>query len=173
MNQDVSGNIPPKGKVKTDIREAAARKLAISPMSSAELEKYLLKKNFDNDDVCELISEYIDNGYLNDSRYCLDYFRYAYGKRKAKMRIFAELRKKGIDRALIEKAHEEYMNDYPVDELEMAREEAAKILRISVVNREDRVSEKIKGRVARKLNAYGYPSHLIYEILDEIDSIEF
>jgi hypothetical protein len=46
--------------------------------------------------------------------------------------------------------------------------EVEKILRLQDLSVDDPVPEKIRGRIGRKLDSYGYPSAIIYEILGEL-----
>ncbi|TDP54565.1 regulatory protein RecX [Aminicella lysinilytica] len=153
-----------------NIEDTAARKLTERSMSVVELTNYLAKKGFPQEDVSRVIAMLKEDGYLNDSRFCREYFEYAFGRNKGKRRAFAELRKKGVDADVMENAFDDYEAEDDVDfsEERMARAEAAKILRMADLTWDDPVSEKIRGRIARKLDSYGYSSTVIYEILGEL-----
>ena len=149
-----------------DVRDAAARRLAGGSRTCRELKDYLLKKEFKETEIDQLIKEYVDYGYLNDERYCHEYFRYAFGKGKSKSRVFYELRTKGISQNLIDIAYEEYEGD--TDERGRAMEAAMKILRSADIHDGDIVPEKILGRIGRNLSSKGYSSDIIYSIIGDL-----
>lgn len=150
--------------------ETAAAKLAVRSMTVEELRQYLLAKSYPEGEVEEVLRRFREDGYLDDARYCRMYFEYAHTRHKARKRIFAELRQKGVDSQVMEFAYEDYLaeEETEVSEGEMARQEAQKILRMAGLTMEDEIPEKIRGRVARKLHSYGYGNGLIYEILGEM-----
>lgn len=148
------------------ISDVAARRLSGGSRTTKELREYLIGKGFKEEETDELIKEFTDYGYLDDERYCHEYFRYAFGKGKAKSRVFYELRTKGISQNLIDIAYEDYEGD--TDERKRAMEEAMKILRNSSICDGERVPEKILGRIGRNLSGKGYSSDIIYSIIGEI-----
>jgi regulatory protein len=152
------------------VMEAAAAKLAARNMTVEELRRHLLAKGYLEGEVEEVLRQFREDGYLDDARYCKMFFEYAHARHKARNRIFAELRQKGVDSQVMEFAYEDYLAEEGVEvsETEMARQEAEKILRAAGLTMEDEIPEKIRGRVARKLHSYGYGSGLIYEILGEM-----
>lgn len=149
-----------------DVRDAAARRLAGGSRTCKELKDYLLKKEFKEAEIDELIKDYIDYGYLDDERYCHEYFRYAFGKGKSKSRAFYDLRTKGISQSLIDIAYEEYEGD--TDERGRAMEAAMKILSNAGIEDGDTVPEKILGRIGRNLSSKGYSSDIIYSIIGDL-----
>ena len=149
-----------------DVRDAAARRLAGGSRTCKELKDYLLKKEFNEKEIDELIKDYIDYGYLDDERYCHEYFRYAFGKGKSKSRAFYELRTKGISQNLIDIAYDEFEGD--TDERGRAMETAMKILSSAGISDGDPVPEKILGRIGRNLNSKGYSSDIIYGIIGDM-----
>lgn len=153
----------------TNISDAAARKLSYRSMSVAELRDFLLKKGYEAAEVEEVLRRFREDGYLDDQRFCREYFRYAFQKNKAKSRVFAELLQKGISEEDMQFAYEDYLEEEgDVDESARARAEAAKVLRAAGIPEGEPVPEKVCGRIARRLSGYGYASHVIYEILGEL-----
>lgn len=149
-----------------NIHDIAARRLSTGSRTCKELKDYLLKKDFTQEEIDKLILEFIDYGYLNDERYCHEYFSYAFGKGKSKSRAFYELRTKGIEQSVIDIAYEEYEGD--TDERKRAMEECRKILKKCDVEDGDKIPEKVLGRIARNLNSKGYSADIIYSIIGEI-----
>ena len=149
--------------------EAAGAKLAARSMTVEELRRYLLDKAYSPAETEETLAQLLEDGYLDDARYCREYFIYARQRNKAKARIFVELRKKGVEPAVMIDAYQTFLEEEEIPhEEETARREAEKVLLAAGLTWEDPVPEKIRGRVARRLQSYGYGSSLIYDILEEM-----
>lgn len=148
--------------------EAAVRKLADRMMTVAEMKSFLSGKGYEDEEIRQTILQLREDGYLDDRKYCAEYFVVAFRRNKGKYRVFAELRRKGVDEEIIAAAYEDYADEQPVDETSMAREEAEKVLRLAELTPEDPVPDKIRGRIARRLNSLGYGSGIIYAILEEL-----
>ncbi|WP_419022938.1 regulatory protein RecX [Emergencia sp.] len=149
-----------------NINDAALRYLSSRSRTVFEMKKQLGQKGFTDEEIGALIADFRECGYLDDLRYCQEYFHYAFGKGKGKRLVFNELREKGIDQADIDIAFEEY--DLEMDEVSRAREEAAKVLRMAEIEDGQPVPEKIIGRIARKLQSKGYSSDTIYNIIGDM-----
>ena len=115
-----------------NIYDSALRRLSAQPRTEFELRKYLNDKGFMNSEIDDVISEFLSCGYLDDAAFCADYFRYAFGKGWGRKRIVSELKKKGVDAEVIQNAFADYEEENPVDERTIARQEAEKILRITL-----------------------------------------
>lgn len=148
--------------------EAAVRKLADRMMTVAEMKSFLSGKGYEDEEIRQTILQLREDGYLDDRKYCAEYFVVAFRRNKGKYRVFAELRRKGVDEEIIAAAYEDYAEEQPVDETSMAREEAEKVLRLADLTPEDPVPDKIRGRIARRLSSLGYGSGIIYAILEEL-----
>ena len=149
-----------------NINDAALRYLSSRSRTVFEMKRQLGQKGFEEKEIDDLIAEFRDCGYLNDLRYCQEYFQYAFGKGKGKRLVFNELREKGVDQAVIDIAFEEF--DLDVDEVSRAREEAAKVLRIAEIEVGQPIPEKILARIARKLQSKGYNSDTIYSVIGDM-----
>lgn len=127
-----------------NINEAALRHLANRSRTEGEMIKHLKSKGFDDEEIKETVEELKTFRYIDDSRYCEEYFRYAFGKGKGKRKVFAELREKGVNSQAIEIAFEDYEAEEGTDERARAMEEAEKVLRLADIDREagDEISEK-------------------------------
>lgn len=79
--------------------------LAIRPRSEAEIERYLVRKNFDRDTIAETVASLRQSGYLDDADYAARFIA-ARLSRKAvgKNLLTSELLKRGVDRNVIRKA---------------------------------------------------------------------
>lgn len=153
------------------INDAALRRLSSRSRTVKEMESYLAEKGYEEEEIRGVIADFCACGYLNDERYCREYFRYAFGRGKGKRKVFAELRQKGVGAEVIETAFEDFSFEEEAfcDEKSRAREEAERVLRLAEIGEDEAVPEKIKARVARKLQSKGYGCDTIYSILGELN----
>ncbi|MGN0708701.1 MAG: regulatory protein RecX [Anaerovoracaceae bacterium] len=159
-------------KKKPDIMECADRKLSRRSMTAWELSRFLTEKDYPKDEIKELVEKYKALGYLDDRRFCMEYFDRAFARNKSIRRAYAELEEKGVDRNDIDIAFGDYEEIYhPVDDRKMAEAETVRVLRTAGLDPGEPVPDRIKGRAARKLYSYGYRESMIYDILDEIDML--
>ena len=149
-----------------NISDAAARRLSSGNRTCRELKDYLLKKNFDEEKINAVIAEFKDYGYLDDRRYCSEYFDYAFSRGKSKNRAFYELRTKGVAQNDIDVAYDEYEGDK--SERKRAMGECLKILGNEGIEDGDPVPEKLLGRIGRNLKNKGYSIDIIYSIIGEM-----
>jgi regulatory protein len=159
-------------KKKPDIMECADRKLSRKSMTAWELSRFLTEKDYPKDEIKELVEKYKALGYLDDRRFCMEYFDRAFARNKSIRRAYAELEEKGVDRNDIDIAFGDYEEIYHhVDDRKMAEAETVRVLRTAGLDPGEPVPDRIKGRAARKLYSYGYRESMIYDILDEIDML--
>lgn len=152
------------------INDVALRHLSGRSRTVREMKQHLEDKGFPEEEISVLIEEFCAYGYLDDEQYCRAYFRYAFGKGKGCKKVFAELGEKGVDSQLIRCVYEDFSQEEEdlCDEKARARAEAQKVLRLADISAEEVVPEKIRGRIARKLQRKGYGSQTIYTILGEL-----
>ncbi len=149
------------------IEDAALRYLSSRSRTIYEMTKHLQGKGFSQTEIEELTETFRQYGYLDDQRYCREYFRYAFGKGKGKRKVFCELREKGVGSDLAEIAFEDYLAEEGenFDEGARAKEEAVKVLRQLSLTEEDEIPQKVLARIGRKLQSKGYSSDVIYGVL--------
>lgn len=106
------------------IREQAFRFLARRLHSAGELRMKLLKKQYDEILIQEIIADFRDKEYLDDYKFAVEYAaerseKKKYGERK----IRAELMQRGVDRQIIDKALAAGLSENAAEEnaLELAR----------------------------------------------------
>ena len=159
--------------IRKDIYEAADAKLSRKSMTVYELRAFLKDKGYEKAEIDALVDRYTELGYLDDKRYCGEYFDYAFKKNRSVRRTFSDLEEKGVAPDTIRDAFDEYedINDKAVDERAMAEREAVRVLRAGGVFPDMAVPEKMKGRVGRKLYSFGYRESLVYDIIDDLDRI--
>ena len=159
-----------------DINECAARKLSRKEMSAKELRDYLLKREYDTEEVDRVISTMLEFRYLNDARFATEFLIYDLGRGRSLKKAIYDLKQKGVSDADIEAGYNEYLDEFgEPDEHLKAYEEAKKVLiaaDLTPGHIPDDMREKINGRIARRLFSRGFSQSLIYDILREIHKSE-
>ena len=157
---------------KPNIYTAAARKLSRKPLSVVELRTYLLDKDYGEEEIHKVIKEYLDVGYLNDTFYASQFWKYGEGKGWADSRIKRELAKRGVDQKDIDDGYALWMEEQEEalkgDEgraLEIAR----KMTRDAVLDDYGHLDKTLKNRIGRRLYGYGYSSTMIFGTIDKIE----
>ena len=140
-----------------DIRDTAAKYLANRMRTCGEMADYLKKKDFQEEEIREVIEEFKSFRYLDDEEYCRQYINYACDKGKGPMRIRQELAEKGVNREMISFALEDYYDRSL--ETERALKQAQKTIAGKPVD------EKMKGRVGRRLVSLGYSTDVVYKVI--------
>ncbi len=160
-----------KGAGMKTCEEAALRKLAVRSLSVQELRCFLRRKGYGTDETEKAIEECISYGYLDDRSFAREYFLCALRKNKGEHLISSELGQKGIDSDVLSEVYEELKEkgEIELDEFARAKAEAEKVLRIAEIPDGNAVPAKIKARIARRLERYGYPASIIYSVLEDLD----
>ncbi len=140
-----------------DIRDAAAKYLASRARSTGEMKTYLRKKGYNDDEISDVIADFLDYGYLDDEDYCRQYIKYAFSKGKGPLRVKQELAEKGIDREVAAFALEDY--EAIESDLERALAQARKTAGDKTID------EKMKGRIGRRLVSLGYSTDIAYKVI--------
>lgn len=149
-----------------NIKEEAVKYLSSRPRTCKEMEKRLLSKGFEKDEITETVEELKELGYLNDREYAVMYLNYGFTKNKGIKLIKYELFEKGVSGEDIDNAisdyEEEYGYDFVKDERIRASEYAKKTFEGEI---ED---EKARMKLARRLSAKGYDSGTVLYVLSEM-----
>lgn len=150
--------------------EAACEKLSCRMRTEKEIRDYLKSAGYDRDETDEAIDELKEYGYIDDAKYCAEYYRYAKRKSKADARILQELAQKGIPPALaqsaIEDAKESIEEEFP-DDRAIATALASKMA-AALASEGKPADEKFFARVARRLSAKGFAPAIIYGVISEL-----
>ena len=153
--------------------EIAAKRISAGARTEKDLVDFLCKKGIDRKEARQVVEEFKEDGYIDDSRYSKDYIRYGQGKGWGRTRIVRELIKKGVEKSLIDNAFEELEEEEGPEENgeeERALQVIEKMMRgknddLSDEDEEEeshRLDEKTRSRIARRLFDYGYSSSVIY-----------
>ena len=161
---------------KLNANEIAAKRLASGARTEKELIDFLCKKGIDREEAEKVAKEFREDGYIDDLRYAKDYIAYGEGKGWGKGRIARELSKKGVDSETVKSAYEEREDTVGLLEGECLSEEdralqvIEKMMRGSSVGASNKLDEKTRSRIARRLFSYGYKTSDIYGAIKRFES---
>ena len=140
-----------------DIRDTAAKYLASRARSTGEMKIHLKSKGYGEDEIAEVIADFLDYGYLDDEDYCRQYIKYAFSKGKGPLRVKQELTEKGISRDTIVFA----LEDYEAEESDLDRA----LVQARKTAGDRPIDEKMKGRIGRRIVSLGYSTDIAYKVL--------
>ncbi len=164
----------PTSREPVSATEAAVNYLRYRLRTEMEVRRRLAEKDYAPNEIEEAVAAVKSYGYVDDARYCREYFRAAADRGKSRRRIEAELGTKGVARETVENAIDDLLeqDEEPLlSERERACQVAGKMLR---QQREDgkAVDRKFCARVCRRLAGLGYSADIIYGIVDRIETTE-
>lgn len=106
----------------SEARDAAFRLLSSRARTEQEIRRRLRKKGFAGEVVEEVVAWLLERDFLDDEGFCRTYVEERIRRRpRGRFALVQELRKRGVDRGLAERAVEEAMERVGVDEAELAR----------------------------------------------------
>ena len=182
--------------------DAAAGRLSSRMRTECEIRRYLQQREYSQEEIQEAVTDLKDYGYLNDERYCGEYYRYAKTKGKADRRILQELMQKGVlaetakntiarlreeeEQVLAEHAKEEGLNAgqqdagaYRQEEFRHTKSDDRSVaVQVAVKMAKAQIAsgrsldEKFLAKVGRRLAGLGYDSSMVYEILGKLRQVE-
>ena len=142
----------------------AIKLLSIRKRSVFEMRNRLKRKEFENDVIDEVIKELFEYKYLNDAEFAEAYIndRINFNPR-GNFLVKKELREKGVAENIVD---EKIKKLFPEEkEMELAKKAAEK--KIGTLNK-DLEKNKIYQKVGSYLQAKGYASYIIREVLEDI-----
>ncbi len=149
--------------------DAGAKYVAQRNRTVSEVRKHLRDKGFRPEEIEAVIRDFTDYGYLDDRRYSADFAAYGAEKGWSDRRITAELEKRGVDRETGRDALAEYEGEGGIREADRAFAIAVSIAGSADVREREALTEKVKGRIGRRLASYGYSSGIFYETLRRLE----
>lgn len=160
-------------KNKKSAAETAYAFLATRMRTAEEVRKHLESREYDEDEITEVINELIGMRYLDDYLFALRYYEYNREKKRGVLRAERELLEKGIDKETARNAKEDFLYEQKVDEFEDALGIARKEVFVpsdiyGEAPRAREVDEKLAAKIARKLESKGFSRGDIFRVLDSI-----
>ena len=151
--------------------EQAADYLSARDYTARELRGKLIRKGHDPQEAGRTVAQFSQTGYLDDGRYAENYVQRAFLQGKGRQRIVLELLRKGVEADLAKALTEAHALEQPESESDRALRQAELLLeRSPEYGTGEPISEKTKGRIARRLSALGYEASLIYATLERLRS---
>lgn len=141
-------------------RNKAFQLLSYRERTIKEIEDRLQKKEFTTDVIKTVVDYLLENDYLNEERFAEMWIRSRKNNHpRGRKLIYKELKNKGINQRIINKALEHYLSEE--EEMEMAEYLRDKWLRRRT--EEDKSSYKLKNYLANK----GFSYNLVYKVTDK------
>lgn len=178
-------NAEKQKKKKKDPFEAALKYLAYRDRTCQEMLRHLEEKQYNQEEIQQAMKYLLERHYLDDEAYVERYVEYGISKGKGLVKIRYELGQRGIDKLLLEELSHRFEELEKPAERERALEQGRKLLaglswdtaRTEPENYEEKKQQykelqKIKGKVARKLEGQGYTMDDIFYVLDRLFSRE-
>lgn len=150
--------------------DAACGKLSYRMRTEKEIWDCLKSAGYGKEEIRQAIDELKAYGYIDDAKYCEEYFKYAKRKSKADARILQELVQKGIPAELarnaIEDAKEQGECEFG-DDRSVAMGLALKMAEAQTGEGKP-ADDKFFARVARRLSAKGFAAGVIYSVISQL-----
>jgi len=143
-------------------KEEAMNYLGYRDHSVLEVKNRLRQKEYSEHEIEECIKFLEESGFVNDQRYCEAYLRYALGKGKGPLRLRQELLKKGIKEDTIQACMKGNIDE------ELLFSNAMK--QVNKIAGDAAIDKKILAKLGRRLSYLGYPTELVYRILNQLHS---
>lgn len=160
-------------KQKKTAIEAAYAYLANRMRTTEEVCRHLREKEYDEAEITEAVNDLIGLRYLDDYYFAVRYYEYNREKKRGSQRAELELLEKGIDKETAHNAREDFLYEQKVDEYEDALEIARKELYVpsdiyGEPPRKREADERLRARIARKLESKGFAKGDIFRVLHTI-----
>jgi regulatory protein len=159
------------------IREAALRLLAHRARSRGELAARLRRKDFPPRLIRTVLDDFQERGWLDDEAFARSWIRDRLRLRpRGRRALLAELRRKGVEAAVIEAALDEIFQDPEHSEREIAfslaeawlRRQPTALAEALLTGGRDPTAEKARRRFQGHLARRGIPGGLIREALEHL-----
>lgn len=153
-------------------RDAALKKLGSRARTEKEIRDHLRSLDFIPEDVDDAVAFLKEYNYINDERYCRQYYGYARPKGKSLYRIIKELEQKGIPSSVAKSAFEEMeaepeYGEEVVSDRDVALEVGLKMARQQEASGKE-FDQKFLARVGRRLAGLGYSSDTCYYVMKKV-----
>ncbi|WP_022834966.1 regulatory protein RecX [Salisaeta longa] len=150
-------------ELRVEAKQRALDYLAHKPRTEAEVRRKLQRKDYPDDIIADVVARLHELGYLDDHAYARDYIHNRFrSKRYGPLRIERELRKRGVDRTIVEQAVADFFADHST--LDAARHHASK--------RWGRLTDDDPRRRQQKMYRYlkrrGFRSDTIRRVVDDL-----
>ena len=155
-------------------KSTALRYVAMQIKTEGQIEDYLKRKSFAPENIKEAIEYLRDYNYVNDSQYCVSYYREACLKGKGRRRIEQELLNKKVRKDVIKDALDNFISEDNPDYVEIIEEAGNEKERALAVGRKmlrqhlelgKEADKNFMAKVGRRLISLGYDNHVLYSVI--------
>ena len=153
-------------KEKRSCKDEALFWLEYGDRTEKEMVQHLKKKGYEEREIAECMAFLVDLSFIDDQRYALKFVEISMEKGRGPIRIRHELQEKGIAGGVADEAIRDLYDRQT--ERELALELAEKALRSLDLEPEERISEKDKVKIARKLATAGFSAGAAYDAINRL-----
>jgi regulatory protein len=138
-------------------KSVAVKLLSRREHSALEIRDKLLKRDFEEDEIAQAISELKQGGWLSDERYAEAYIRMRQQKGFGPIRIAMELNERGVDESIVEAC---------IDDSEESWQQILERQYLKKYNNRPVVDYSDKAKRIRFLQYRGFPLDAIYRVIN-------
>ena len=158
-------------------RSAALRSVSMAAKTEGQVKDYLVRKEFPETEIEEAIEMLREYRYVDDERYCRDYYIQGCRKGRGRRRIEQELERKKISRSIIRKSLDNFLSEENPDYQDILEETLTEKERAMALGRKmlkeqlslgKSVDKAFCAKVARRLTSMGYDGGSIYSVIGYI-----
>lgn len=159
---------------KEKCKSLALRYVSMQMKTEGQVVEYLKKKAFDDECIQEAIDYLREYNYVNDSQYCVLFFREGCRKGKGRRRIEQELLNKKIGKDVIKESLDNFVSEDNPDYLEIIEEVGSEKERALEAGRKmlrqhlelgKKADKNFMAKVGRRLISLGYSNHILYSVI--------
>ena len=158
-------------------RQAALRYVAVRMRTEGQVQDYLRRKGFEEDHISEAVDMLREYRYVDDTSYCMSYYKQACLKGRGRKRIEKELENKMIPRQVVSEAistllsEESPLYEEIMEEILSEKVRAVKVARMMAhdyISSGGGADRKLMAKMGRRLSALGYGSQTIYSVIGQV-----
>lgn len=155
-------------------KAAALRYVAAAIKTEGQVMDYLKRKEFSADEIQEAVDMLREYSYVDDRKYCCDYYMQGCRKGRGRRRIEQELERKKISRNVIKESLDSFLSEDNPDlgqvleetgtEKERALDIGKKMLKEQLQAGKP-VDKAFFAKIGRRLTSMGYDGETIYSVI--------
>jgi SOS response regulatory protein OraA/RecX len=126
------------------------------------MERYLAEKGFEHEIAARVVGELIERGFIDDSIIARDLISLGQRMNRGRSRIYADLRKRGINRSLAEESLDIFY-DTEIEKMSILH-----LLQHGVQSDADQLDLASLNKVMRKMAQRGFPPGAVREAIHEM-----
>ena len=158
-------------------KSSALRYVSMAIKTEGQVKDYLFRKGFASSEIEDAIDMLREYNYVNDKKYCCDYYIQGCRKGRGRRRIEQDLEQKKIERRVIRETLDQFLSEENPDYDEIMSETLTekkramcvgdKMLREHIASGKS-VDKAFCAKVGRRLISLGYSSEVIYSVIGHV-----